>query len=93
MPDPQDPEVQPGGAPPTGWNGAVDTPDAPPDHVDAGLEGNLGQLTDRQWLEGHLTLIASGALPAAETAFLYDPDRHPAGVTAGDLTEDGQPRG
>jgi hypothetical protein len=65
----------------------------PPDDADAGLEGNLRQVTDRAWLEGHLNLIASGALPAEETRFLFDPNRSPDDVTAADLTDDGRPRG
>lgn len=70
----------------------TDTTSAPPpDDADARLEGNLGQLTDEQWLAGHRALIDSGALPAAELAYLYDPSRDPETVTVDDLTVDPDP--
>lgn len=65
----------------------------PPDDADAGLEGNLGQVTDEEWLRAHRALIVSGAIPESELAYLYDPDRDPGDVTPDDLTEDGQRRG
>lgn len=65
---------------------------APPDDADAGLEGNLGQLTDEDWLRGHRALMASGAIPEAELAYLYDPDRDPADVTLDQLTVDRDPK-
>lgn len=67
--------------------------DAPGDDADAGMEGNLGQVTDADWLAAHRQLIDAGALPAEETRFLFDPQRDPADVSPEDLTEDGQPRG
>lgn len=68
------------------------TPDAPPDEADAGLEGNLGALTDEDWLTGHRWLISTGAVPPEEAAYLYDPDRDPATVTVADLTPDPDPK-
>lgn len=64
---------------------------APPDSADTGLEGNLGSLSDEDWLRGHRALIASGDIPARELAYLYDPDRDPATVTAADLSVDRDP--
>lgn len=64
----------------------------PPDDADAGLEGNLGHLTDKQWLTAHRALLASGAIPAEELAYLYDPDRDPADVDPAELTVDRDPK-
>lgn len=50
-------------------------------------EANLGTVTDEEWLAGHRALIASGAIPPEEAAYLYDPDRDPATVTVEDLKE------
>lgn len=49
-------------------------------------EGDLGSATDEEWLIAHRALVASGAIPPSEAAYLYDPDRDPADVTADDLT-------
>lgn len=70
----------------------MNTPDAPPEDADAGLEGNLGQATDEEWLTAHRALMDSGALPPAEAAYLYDPDRDPATVTVADLTPGPDPK-
>lgn len=64
--------------------------DAEPDDVDA-LEGDLGTVTDEEWLVAHKRLIDSGAVPLEETAYLYDPDRDPATVTEADLSTDRDP--
>lgn len=63
----------------------------PPDPSDL-LEGNLGDLSDEDWLEAHLSLAATGAIPAEELRFLYDPSTPSSRVTAADLTDDGRPR-
>lgn len=63
-----------------------------PDESNA-LEGDLGTVTDEEWLAAHQRLIASGDLPPEETRFLYEPGRDPSTVTADDLTDDGVPRG
>ncbi len=63
-----------------------------PDEADRGLEGNLGQLTDEEWLAGHRALMASGDIPEAELAYLYDPDRDPSTVTVADLTVTPDPK-
>lgn len=60
-------------------------PIAPPDDFDAGLEGNLGQLTNEAWLSSHRALIDSGAIPADELGYLYDPDRDPETVSVSEL--------
>lgn len=60
-------------------------------HEETG-EGNLGELSNEDWLEAHQALIASGQLPAEETRFLFDPDRDADTVALDDLTEDGRPR-
>ena len=65
--------------------------DAPPDEADAGLEANLGEVTDQQWLEAHRALIESEAVPLEELAYLYDPERDPDTVTVDDLTVDPDP--
>jgi hypothetical protein len=67
-------------------------PEPEPDDADAGLEGNLGQATDAEWLAAHRALIDSAALPASELAYLYDPDRDPADVTPDELTVDRDPK-
>ncbi len=67
-------------------------PDAPPDDADAGLEGNLGAVSDEEWLAGHRWLMASGSIPSEELAYLYDPDRDPATVTVDELTVDRDPK-
>lgn len=36
-------------------------------------EGNLGQLTDEEWLRAHQALIASGDLPTEETTYVWAP--------------------
>ena len=77
---------------PSGHDGRIDTPDAPPDDADAGMEGHLGDLTDEEWLRGHRALMASGDIPEAELAYLYDPDRDPATVTVDDLTTSPDPK-
>lgn len=66
---------------------------APPDDADRGIEGNLGQLTDEQWLAGHRALqrMAGDVFPAGELAYLYDPARDPGTVTVDDLTVDRDP--
>ena len=69
----------------------MSNPDAPPDEYDAGLEGNLGQLSDADWLTAHRALIDSGAIPKSELAYLYDPRRDPATVTVDELTVDRDP--
>lgn len=66
--------------------------DPPGDDVDAGLEGNLAQATDEEWLRGHRALKALGVIPDAELAYLYDPDRDPADVDADELTVDPDPK-
>lgn len=53
---------------------------------DRGLEANLGEITDEEWLAGHRALAATGAIPEAELAYLYEPGRDPATVTPEDLT-------
>ena len=60
---------------------AEPTSDAP-----SALEADLGTLTDEQWLADHRALIATGAIPAGELAYLYDPDRDPADVQVDELT-------
>ena len=65
---------------------------APPDDADAGLEGNLGQATDEEWLRGHKRLIVSGDIPEEELAYLYDPDRDPASVSVDDLSVSPDPK-
>lgn len=67
-------------------------PQPPADDFDAGLEANLGRVTDEQWLAGHRALAASGALPESELAYLYDPDRDPTTVTPDDLTPGRDPK-
>ena len=62
------------------------SPDAPADSADAGLEANLGQISDEAWLAAHRELIASGDIPEHELAYLYDPDRDPATVAPDELT-------
>lgn len=69
----------------------TDERNAPPDDADAGIEGNLGQLGNEEWLTAHRALIDSGALPAEELAYLYDPDRDPATVDPSELTVDRDP--
>ena len=53
---------------------------------DAAAEANLGQTTNEEWLAGHRALMALGAVPAGELAYLYAPARDPADVTVDDLT-------
>lgn len=65
---------------------------APDDAADRGLEGNLGALTDEEWLIGHRALIASGDIPENELAYLYDPERDPETVTVDDLTVTPDPK-
>jgi hypothetical protein len=77
---------------PTGHTGEIDTPDAPPDDADAGLEGNLGALTDEDWLAGHRWLVSTGVIPPEEAAYLYDPDRDAADVDLSDLSPDPDPK-
>lgn len=60
--------------------------DAPGDDFDAGLEGNLREVSNEEWLTSHRALIDSGAVPVEELAYLYDPDRDPDTVTVDDLT-------
>jgi hypothetical protein len=73
--------------------GSPDEPvDAPDDQADAGLEGNLGAVSDEDWLLAHRRLIASGAVPPEEAAYLYDPDRDPDDVDPAELTPDPDPK-
>lgn len=58
----------------------------------AALEGDLHAATDEEWLAGHRALMASGAIPPGEAAYLYDPQRDPAGVTVDDLTATPDPK-
>lgn len=65
----------------------------PPTKEDPGAaEGNLGQLSNEDWLASHRSLIESGAIPEHELAYLYDPDRDPDTVTVDDLTVDHDPK-
>lgn len=66
--------------------------DAPGDDADAGMEGDLGQLSDADWLRAHRALIASGDIPESELGYLYDPDRDPADVSVDELTVDRDPK-
>lgn len=56
------------------------------EHEEDAREGNLGQITDEQWLTGHKYLQSLGAVPEEETAYLYDPDRDPETVSVRDLS-------
>jgi hypothetical protein len=56
------------------------------------LEGDLHSVADEEWLAAHRALLASGAIPAEEAAYLYDPDRDPADVTPDDLTTGRDPK-
>lgn len=53
---------------------------------------SLGELSDQAWLEAHRALIDSGAIPAEELGYLYDPDRDPETVTVDELTVDRDPK-
>jgi hypothetical protein len=67
---------------------------SPEDEVDP-REGNLGQLTDEEWLAGHRflqQLVADDPdFPSEELAYLYDPERPADTVTVDDLTTDRDP--
>lgn len=58
----------------------------PQDLADRGLEANLGEITDAQWLAGHRALQDSGDIPVEELDYLYEPGRDPASVRLEDLT-------
>lgn len=68
------------------------TSPAPPDDADAGLAGDLGTVTDQEWLTAHRQLLRSGAVPPEELAYLYDPDRDPDDVTVDELSVDRDPK-
>lgn len=66
--------------------------DATPPPAEDALEADLRTLTDEAWLADHRALIDSGAIPAAELAYLYDPDRDPADVDPAELTVGQDPK-
>ena len=57
-------------------------------HPDDALEGNLAQLTDDQWLTGHVALADTGVFPAGELDFVLDPDLDGAELVGVDETEE-----
>ena len=68
------------------------TPMQDPPGNDGALEADLGTLTDEAWLADHRALVDCGAIPAAELAYLYDPDRDPADVDPAELTVEQDPK-
>lgn len=57
-----------------------------------GCEATLGTLTDEDWLAAHRALIDSGAIPAEQLGYLYDPDRDPDTVSLDELNTDHDPK-
>lgn len=59
------------------------------------LEGDLGSVTDAEWIEGHETLthlLAGTGFPAEELTFIWDPDLDPATLIDGDEVDHGPAR-
>jgi len=67
-------------------------PSAPSDDADRGLAAEVSAVSDEDWLAGHRALMASGDIPVAELAYLFDPDRDPADVDPAELTTDPDPK-
>lgn len=70
----------------------MSSPTAPPDDADAGVEADLGSVSNEDWLRAHRQLIASGDIPEDELAYLYDPDVDPADVSPAELTTRRDPK-